>query len=409
MRDAPRVLDLFCGSGGLSLGLESSGFRVEWACEIDSDASDTYRSSHPETVLWTEDANTLLKRCADGEKGVPRQGQVDLLAGGPPCQGFSGYNRYRSPDDPRNSLVETYLAFVELLRPRCVLMENVPGMLQMEQGRTARLLLETLEGIGYVPQLGILQAGNYGLPQNRWRVFVFAVQGGNRLPEFPVPTHAFPRTTLFGATAFREHVVRAVDDPNSLFGRLLPNTTVGDAIRDLPPIANGGGTPLIDLAGAPLSPYQEALRDGLGQVTDHLADRHGEIMMKRIEAVPKRPGAGWLDLPEELQPRNLAKHGDRRYENRFGRLWWDGIFNTIVTLPFPYWGRFIHPEQDRVLSVRECARAQGFPDRVSFSGKIKSKYRQVGNAVPPPLAKAIGIEIMRAMGNRVEDESSWEG
>ena len=125
-------------------------------------------------------------------------------------------------------------------------------------------------------------------------------------------------------------------------------------------------------------------------------------MLPRICAVPKRPGAGWLDLPEHLKPRNLAKHQDKRYENRFGRLWWSGTFNTIVTRPYPYWGRFIHPEQDRVLSVRECARAQSLPDRMAFSGSLKSKYVQVGNAVPPLLAYAIGKQIMSAMGYNQE-------
>lgn len=405
----PNVLDLFAGCGGLSLGLEAAGFATRWACEWDADAAATFADSHPSALVYREDANVFLSRTASGEGGTPQPGEVDLLAGGPPCQGFSGYNRYRSPEDPRNSLVETFLAFVELLKPRCVLMENVPGMLQMEGGTTARLIFAALDELGYEVRLGILQAGHYGLPQNRWRVFVFGVRAGERVPEFPAPTHAFPRTTLFGATAFRNHVVAAIDDPQSLFGRLRPHTTVGDAIRDLPPIENGSGCDRATYPGPPLSPYQAFLRNGCLALDDHMADRHGEVMMERIRAIPRVPGAGWLDLPPKLQPRNLAKHGDDRYGNRFGRLWWEGTFNTIVTLPYPYWGRFIHPEQDRVISVRECARAQGFPDAVKFSGKIKSKYRQVGNAVPPPLACALGREVLRAMGRPVEEGPSWDG
>jgi DNA (cytosine-5)-methyltransferase 1 len=405
----PSVLDLFAGCGGLSVGLETAGFSTKWACEWDADAAATFAASHPNTQLWSEDANSFLIRTANREAGTPQRGEVDLIAGGPPCQGFSGYNRFRGPEDPRNSLVETYLSFVDLLHPRYVLMENVPGMLQMEGGKTARMILGALESMGYQVKLGILQAGHYGLPQNRWRVFVLAARQGERLPEFPVPTHAFPRTTLFGATAFREHVVSAKDDAQSLFGRLRAHSTVGDAIRDLPPIENGSGFERAPYSSPSTGAYQASLRLGSSEISDHVADRHGAIMMRRICAVPKRPGSGWLDLPAELRPANLVRHGDDRYPNRFGRLWWEGTFNTIVTLPYPYWGRFIHPEQDRVISVRECARAQGLPDTVAFSGKLKSKYRQVGNAVPPPLAKAIGIEIMRAMGNPVEDESSWEG
>jgi len=393
----PSICDLFCGCGGLSTGLEAAGMATKWAAELNPDAAATFKAAHAHAHIWNEDANILLQRCADGEKGTPQKGEVDLLCGGPPCQGFSGYNRYRSPSDPRNSLIETFLAFVELLNPRYVLMENVPGMLQMEEGRTPRLLLRTLEDLNYQTKLGILQAGFYGLAQNRWRVFVVAAKEGESLPSFPEPTHLFPRTTLFGATAFRANVVKPTHDAESLFSQLAPHTTVGDAISDLPRIPNGGGRVKADYEKRPVSTYQKDMRQNCSKLHDHQAENHGPAMLPRICAVPKRPGAGWLDLPEHLKPRNLAKHNDKRYENRFGRLWWSGTFNTIVTRPYPYWGRFIHPEQDRVLSVRECARAQSLPDKMAFVGSLKSKYLQVGNAVPPLLARAIGKEIMRAM------------
>jgi len=401
MGNSTKALDLFAGCGGLGCGLSQSGFDVCWANEIDLDAAKTYEGYHS-GKMWAEEASTLLERIVDRERGTPQPGDVDLLAGGPPCQGFTGYNRYRSPHDPRNSLVELYLAFVEVLRPRYVLIENVPGMLQMSGGEVARLLLSTLEGLGYRARLGILQAGHYGLPQNRWRVFVMASREGERSPSFPQPTHAFPRTTIFGATAFRDCVIKASSDGPNLFGTLLPTATVGDAIRDLPLLANGECLDEISYVSPPQSAYQTVLRNEGKTTTSHSCQRMGKVMMERIEAVPRRPGAGWLDLPDHLKPRNLAKHGDRRYDNRFGRLWWEGTFNTIITYAFPYWGRVIHPEQDRVISVRESARAQGFPDAVCFKGPLKAQYRQVGNAVPPPLAAALGREIMKAMGFAVE-------
>jgi DNA (cytosine-5)-methyltransferase 1 len=397
---SPKVCDLFAGCGGLSHGLKAAGFETQWAVESNNDAGATYASLHSKTRLWCEDVNAFLQRCVDSERGTPTKGEVDLLCGGPPCQGFSGYNRYRGPSDPRNSLVETFLSFVEFLRPRIVLMENVPGMLQMEKGKTAGLLLKTLEALGYEARLGILQAGYYGLPQNRWRVFIIASVQGETLPSFPEPTHEFPRTTLFGATAFRKNVVKPLARSDSLFGALTPHTTVGDAIADLPEIPNGGGSELARYLAKPTSSYQRELRKNCTSLSDHQSVRQGPVMMPRIQAIPKRPGAGWLDLPPELQPRNLAKHGDKRYDNRFGRLWWSGTFNTIVSKPEPYWGRFIHPEQDRVLSVRECARAQSLPDAMAFAGNLKSKYLQVGNAVPPILAHAIGTQIMRAINPR---------
>ena len=115
--------------------------------------------------------------------------------------------------------------------------------------------------------------------------------------------------------------------------------------------------------------------------------------------MPFKPGAGWLDLPKDLQPRNLAKLGTPSYNYRFGRLHWDGYFTTITSKPEPYWGRFFHPEQQRIVSVRECARAQGFPDTFRFSGPLRARYAQIGNAVPPPLGRAIGWEIRRAAGD----------
>ena len=120
-------------------------------------------------------------------------------------------------------------------------------------------------------------------------------------------------------------------------------------------------------------------------------------MLDRVYAIPCKPKAGWLDLPEDLKPKNLLRHGDNRYPNRFGRLWWEGIFNTILSEANPYWGRVIHPLQHRVISVRESARAQGIPDCVNFNGKLSKQYRQAGNAVPPPLAELIGREIINAM------------
>ena len=122
--------------------------------------------------------------------------------------------------------------------------------------------------------------------------------------------------------------------------------------------------------------------------------------MERVRALPPNSGQSWVDLPDKLKPRNLAKGGGRSYDNRFGRLCWDGIFNTIVTKPDPYSGRYLHPEQDRVLSVRECARAQGFPDRVAFSGALRERYTQIGNAVPPPLGRALGWSIRTCLGDR---------
>ncbi|MDA0320386.1 MAG: DNA cytosine methyltransferase [Proteobacteria bacterium] len=394
------VFDIFSGCGGLSLGLKQGGLNVQWANENDPNAAATHKNFHTDTSLFEEDALQLLTRIRSRELDTPRRGDVDLLAGGPPCQGFSGYNRYRNPNDPRNSLMEVFLEFVEELNPRYVLIENVPGMLSLNNGQTAKLVLSTLEDLGFNTRLGVLQAGYYGLPQNRWRVFIWAAQTGERLPLLPTPTHSFVKNTVFGATHFRECVVRPAAEIGDLFSNLQPMITVGDAISDLPRLDNGEGVDIQDYEIEPQSQYQSELRRNAAVLTDHVCFGLGALQLARCKAIPQKPGSGWLDLPDELKPRNLVRHGDNRYPNRFGRLHFKGTFNTIVHKPEPYWSAVFHPSQDRLISVREAARAQGFPDVVRFSGSPRARYRQVGNAVPPPLAKALATELVRTVNEK---------
>ncbi len=401
-------MDLFAGCGGLTFGLGQAGFDVRWANEIDGHAAETHRQSHPGCTVFEEDVNLLYRRLLDADADLPRPGDVDMVAGGPPCQGFSGYNRHRHGEDTRNSLVESFLDVVAHLKPRYVLMENVPGMLSLDKGRVPALLLAALELLGYQARLGILQAGYYGVPQNRWRVFIVAAAAGSTLPSFPLPVHAFPRSTIFGATAFRTNVIKPPDSGSDLFWQPKPTVTVSDAISELPEIGNGGGADEMPYGSLPRSPFQAEVRRGSMVLHDHRCARLDELMLTRCAAVPRRPGAGWLDLPEHLKPRNLLRHGDDRYANRFGRLHWGGTFNTILTRAMPYWGAVFHPEQDRVISVRESARAQGFPDHVRFAGPLSSRYRQVGNAVPPLLGESLGRAILHAAGLAFTNEPEVE-
>jgi DNA (cytosine-5)-methyltransferase 1 len=394
------VFDLFAGCGGLSQGLKDAGFDIRWANEISVHSCNTYRAAHTEVELYQEDANHLLLRLLDIDSNLPRPGEVDMICGGPPCQGFSGYNRFRNINDPRNSLVETFLGFVDHLQPRFVLMENVPGMLSLANGEIFRLILATLTELGYQTRFGILQAGYYGLPQNRWRIFIWASRNGEPLPFFPEPTHIFPQTTIFGATRFRDAIKKPAGGGPNLFSELLPTTSVWDAISDLPVIENGERQPALPYRTLATSHYQRLVRSDSPVIYNHVTTKLGELQLARCKAVPKRPGAGWLDLPEELKPKNLLRHGDKRYPNRFGRLSPTGIFNTIMTEPQPYWGSVFHPFQDRAVSVRECARAQGFKDEVHFLGPMSECYRQIGNAVPPPLAAAIGHELLAALNGK---------
>ncbi len=391
------AVDLFSGCGGLSLGFEQAGCCVRWANDIDQDAAATHRLNFSSTYFVSESIVSFLQRALDGEQGMPRPGEVDLVMGGPPCQGFSEFNRHRKPTDPRNSLMEVFLKFVDFVQPRFVLIENVPGLLSLGNGFMPPRLLGAFESMGYIVHLGILQAGGYGLPQNRWRVFVMAARPPDQLPEFPLPSHRFPRFPLWGATKYRQQTVRPPIEAD-LFCATGEAVTVGDAISDLPRIPNGSDEEPVSYRSEPVSAYQAMMRDGSDVVSSHVCARLGPINLERCKAVPRRKGAGWWDLPYELKPRNLLRHGDKRYENRFGRLHYTGHFNTILSKPEPYWSAVFHPTQNRLISVRESARAQGIPDWFQFVGKKGSRYAQVGNAVPPPLAHALAVQIQMAAG-----------
>src|SRR5262249_48190330 len=162
-----------------------------------------------------------------------------------------------------------------------------------------------LESMKYRVQLSVLQAGCYGVPQNRWRVFVLAAKPPLPLPGRPLPLHLFPRTTVFNATSFRDCIVRPISDNRGMFDNFLPKVTVGQAIADLPPIKNGDGLEEVPYAGSATSPYLSLLRNGGTGTFDHICSGLDPVTIARVENLPRKLGAGWLDLPEHLRPKNL--------------------------------------------------------------------------------------------------------
>jgi len=396
------LMDLFAGCGGLSLGLSNAGISAKWAVETNVCALSAYQLRHEETKCISLDAGEVLDRMRSKDSSLPRKGDVDVLAGGPPCQGFCGINRHRKWSDPRNSLVEVFFDYIEYLMPRIVLMENVTGILTLENGLAINNLQYSLAELGYNVSLFILQAGNYGVPQNRWRVFVLANLKGTK-PQVPKFLHTFPKITPFDVGDFKRDICfGAVSSTRNLeldfSEKILDPVNVKDAISDLPIIENGEKY-VGKRTTARQSQYQKMLAGG-DEIYDHETVLMGDLNLSRVSAIEPGSGGGWQQLPEQLQPQNLSKLSRPRYEHRFGRLKWDGIFNTILQAPHPYWGRVFHPEQSRLISVRECARAQGFPDDFRFNGAMREKYRQVGNAVPPPLARSLGWEIRRCLGDK---------
>lgn len=399
-----RVLDLFCGAGGLGLGLEQAGLEVSIAVDAWEPATTTCRAVHPSARVITQDLYDFNDHLLQ-DSGLSGMG-IDVVVGGPPCQGFCGMNRHRSPSDRRNSLIEAFVQTVEILNPSAVVMENVTGLLSLGDGKYLTQLMDAFQTLGYTVDFRILQAGYYGVPQNRWRFILLAAKGVREL-QWPEPLHAFHRTAAHNVGKNKAKILLPITEGRGLFTDPLPPVTVGDAISDLPPILNGG-----EYAGPyttpPQSSYQRRLREGSDTVTCHATLNSRELHVERYRHIPKnKPNSGWLDLPDELKPGNLKNFSDSSYDNRFGRLNWTGTFNTVMAKVEPYWGRVIHPEQDRLISARESARAQGFPDCVRFEGSISEQYRLIGNAVPPPLGRALGAAILDTLGIRNDCYDSY--
>ena len=358
------AIDLFCGAGGLSEGFRQAGFRILAGNDSDPFAVETFRESHPGAIVLAGPIEDFTARDFLGVSSL-KSGELDCLIGGPPCQAFSVYNHQRGMHDKRSGLFREYLRIVEGLMPRWVVMENVTGIMSAGNGQAVDQIIRGLGEVGYAVQTRILRAEDYGVPQERRRVFFL----GNRmgLPHrWPTPTHG----------------------PG-----LNPFTTVRDAIGDLPPLKNGEAPiqPLM-YGSAPASNYQAHLRGNMTVVSNHVAPRLAPINLERMKHIPE--GGSWRDVPFDLLPAGMKRARRCDHTKRYGRLRKDGLSSTILTKCDLHWGAFIHPEQDRVLTVREAARLQSFPDWFEFIGPRTEQYVQVGNAVPPLLAKQIGLALI---------------
>ncbi|KAB0805238.1 hypothetical protein PPYR_02208 [Photinus pyralis] len=458
--DVPRKLkcmDVFAGCGGLSEGLHQAKIaETKWAIEKEPAAARAFKLNNPDAIVYTEDCNELLRMIMSEKeskrKGLPRKGEVELLVGGPPCQGFSGMNRFNAGQYSlfKNSLISSYLSFCDYYRPAYFILENVRNFVSFKRSMVLKLTLRCLLAIGYQVTFGVVQAGHYGVPQTRRRLIIMAAAPGMVLPAYPEPQHVFSKKGC--------QLSVPVDDfkfyTGVKWGASAPyrTITVRDAMSDLPKIRNGSNSQKMPYDSEPISHFQRVIRDhnATDCVIDHICKEMAPIVESRMSHIPIYPGADWRDLPNSvlrlsdgtftnklkypyrfkkqkssepcrgvcacavtghcdaadrqsntLIPWCLPHTADRHnnWSGLYGRLGWDGFFSTTVTNPEPMGkqGRVLHPEQHRVVSVRECARSQGFPDKYQFHGNILDKHRQVGNAVPPPLGAAIGKEIAKAL------------
>ncbi|MFL6759256.1 MAG: DNA cytosine methyltransferase [Sphingomonas sp.] len=356
------VIDLFCGAGGLSEGFRQAGYHVLAGNDFFEAAGETYAHTHREARFLPNPIQDYSARDFLKAAGL-KPGELDVLVGGPPCQGFSVYNHQRGLHDERSSLYREYLRVVDGLQPNWVVLENVTGMTSAGGGAAVHAIIQGLKSLGYDVRAEILRAEEYGVPQERRRI-VFI---GNRLGlpiAYPTPTHGL------GAKGF---------------------VSIRDAIGDLPGLQNGEDKGVQAYAREPQSDFQRAMRAGSNAVKNHGAATLSKINLDRLYHIPE--GGSWRDIPFDLLPAGMKRAKRSDHTKRYGRLSWDGLASTILTKCDPHWGAYFHPEQDRTLTVREAARLQSFPDWFEFKGSRTDQYVQVGNAVPPLLGRAIAETI----------------
>ncbi len=347
-RSRRTAISLFTGAGGMDLGLRMAGFVIKACVEIDHTSCETLRANGLCERIYESDIKTLSPKAILTDCGIAK-GELDLIAAGPPCQSFSNIGNRRGMDDPRGRLFDELMRFADEIRPAFVLTENVPGMKTLEGGKVVDAVVKEFGRIGYEVSVKELNAADYGVPQVRRRLFFVASRDG-MLFEYPRPTHASPRNS----------------------GGLPPWASVREAFGSLP------------------SDYRSR--------PDNLTMRHAQYMMDRMHLV--KPGKNFKSLPAELLPRCWT-NGSHEGQDTFGRLELDRPSVTIRTAGYnPTKGRYIHPTEDRGLSTLEMAVIQSFPPEYTFVGSLKEVGAQVGNAVPPLLAKALGEQLARLLDRK---------
>lgn len=366
-----RVLDLFCGAGGLSQGLELTGhFATVAGLDLLPDRVKSFSANHPHAIGIIGDIHDYPAR-----RLTEIAGCVDVIVGGPPCQGFSSIRPFRklTEGDRRNNLVEQFLLLVSAIKPKWFVFENVVGVLTHRQGRILKMLMHGFLSAGYETSWRVMNAALYGVPQNRERLVIVGNRTGVSFA-WPSPRYGGEFKSMAGN---RPEVIR----PNGGSSRCLPPpVTLMQSIGDLPVLK--AGETAESYVDPPQTPYQSWARGEARMLTLHGATRHSKRMLEII----RHSGPNVSAIPP-----HLISSG---FSSCYSRLSADSPSTTLtVNFVHPASNRCIHPTQDRAITPREGARIQSFPDTFIFRGTRAQVVKQIGNAVPPLLAKAIGEAI----------------
>ena len=348
-----KILDLFCGAGGMSYGMHKNNhFVTKVALDINEKVAQTFKNNNTEAELVIGDIQD--KGIKEKIIHLSKKNNVNMIIGGPPCQGFSLKGKKLGLDDPRNFLFLEYLHLVEELNPEIFVIENVKSLMSTSNGWFKNQIINKIENLGYKVSVGIIKASDFGVPQNRERV-IFLCSKDKKI-ELPLPT---------------------INKP----------ITVREAIEDLAYLESNEGCFEQDYITKAKSKYQKAMRADSNKLYNHKASNHSEIAIYKLSLIPPEKGKEFL--PEDLL-------GKQKFNSTWGRLKWDMPSPTIDTrFDAASNGTNNHPFLNRTITPREAARIQSFDDSFIFYGNKVDIRTQIGNAVPPLMAKAIADQIYK--------------
>ena len=348
-----RVLDLFCGAGGFSCGLDSlSQFKTLIGVDFDENVLETFEKNIKGSTAIKGDLTDAATKELIIKKA--KELNVNMIIGGPPCQGFSLKGKNLGLNDPRNFLFKEYVNIVREVNPEVFIIENVKNLINACDGYFIKQILDEFHKLGYIVNYDVLNAANFGVPQHRERAIIIGSKSKSIIP---------PKTKNI-------------------------TTTVRDAISDLSYLESGEGCFESKYTTEAQSDYQRQMRQNSSTLYNHAATAHAKIALDKLAMIPPEGDKSYL--PKEL-------HGKQKFSTTWARLIWDAQSPTIDTrFDTPSNGRNSHPYLNRAITPREAARIQSFPDNYIFYGKKCNVCKQIGNAVPPLLARAIGEEIIGA-------------